>query len=415
MNIWKEIGYKLQSASSHRDDKAGYPRVNNHIHTPWSFSSFSSIDDIIEAAKKENISVLGINDFNTLDGFNEWAEKCYNAGIFPLFNIEMIGLNHNDLEAGRRVNDPNNPGRTYISGKALAYPRILSKDKAARLKHIRDRSNEHVRLMTMKVNELLGELDGNLRIDFDEMLADYTRGMARERHLAGMIRKKTEEKYPDGKKASGIFYRLLGDDFSKIRQGDTAGLDNLIRSKLLKAGGTAFVEEDPEIFIEPAQIRDLILDAGGIPTYPFLADFNNGMYTDFESDREEAASSLTEKGFYSVEFIPARNDYKRFRDYVMFLYDRGFIITFGTEHNSPGIKPLEVRAGGERALDEDLLGINYEGACIMAAHQYLSATEGSGYLDGNGLPRLSEKRKFIESGNKIINIVGSTPGTRGRW
>ncbi|MGM0666360.1 MAG: PHP domain-containing protein [Bacteroidota bacterium] len=406
MNIWSEISSRLkEEPGKDSPHDRQYPRVNTHIHTPWSFSSFSSIDDIIEAAGKENIRVLGINDFNTLDGFDEWAAKCFSADIFPLFNIEMTGLNRNDQEAGRRVNDPNNPGRTYISGKALAYPVIISEEKAARLKQVRDRSNEHVRLMTMKVNELLGEIDAGIMIDFDEMLAGHTKGMARERHLAGMIRKKTEEKYPGGSMASVIFHSLLGDDFNKIKKGDRAGLENLIRSKLLKAGGAAFVEEDPEIFIEPAEIRDLILDAGGIPTYPFLADFNDGMYTDFEGEREEAASELMNRGFCSVEFIPARNDYVRFRDYVMFLYDRGFIITFGTEHNAPGIKPLEVRAARERALDDELMKINYEGACILAAHQFLVATEGSGYLDESGRPRARERDKFIARGNRIIKSV----------
>jgi hypothetical protein len=406
MNIWNEISSRLKEEPGNETlHTSQYPGVNAHIHTPWSFSSFASIDDIIEAAVKENIQVLGINDFNTLDGFDEWATKCFNAGIFPLFNIEMIGLDRNDMEAGRRVNDPNNPGRTYISGKALAYPPVLSEESAGRLDHIRNLSNEHVRQMTLKVNELLAEIDPGLMIDFDEMLAGHTKGMARERHLAGMIRKKIGEKYPDGSRASVIFHSLLGDDFYKIRKGDRAGLENLIRSKLLKAGGAAFVEEDPEIFIEPTEIRDLILDAGGIPTYPFLADFNDGMYTDFEGDSEEAASALLDRGFCSVEFIPARNDYERFRDYVMFLYDRGFIVTFGTEHNAPGIKPLEVRAGGNQSLDDELMKINYEGACILAAHQFLVATEGSGYLDEKGRPHERERDRFIKRGDRIIKSV----------
>ena len=89
MNIWPEISEKLKNVPPCKSEQHEYLHVNAHIHTPYSFSSFDSIDSIITAAQKENISVLGINDFNTVDGFDEWVEKCYNAGIFPLFNIDF--------------------------------------------------------------------------------------------------------------------------------------------------------------------------------------------------------------------------------------------------------------------------------------------------------------------------------------
>jgi len=407
MKIWNRISEELNNVTQRNIESPDYLKVNAHVHTPYSFSSFDSIDSIIKAARKENISVLGINDFNTVDGFDEWAEKCYNAGIFPLFNIEMIGLNRIDLEAGHRVNDPNNPGRTYISGKALAYPLKISGDSLEKLKHIKDLSNEHVYRMTLKVNDILGRIDNDMIIDFDEMIHGHTRGMARERHLAGMIRRVIENKLYPGKDRNELFFTLLGKDYLAIEPGDNAKLENLIRSKMLKSGGAAFVEENPAGFIEPEEIRDLILDAGGLPTYPFLADFKDGKYTDFEIDRAKAAQSLLDRGYYSVEFIPARNEYGRLRDYVMYLYEQGFVVTFGTEHNSPGIKPLEVKAGGNHKLDEDLLRINYEGACIMAAHQYRTATEGEGYIDEDGRPKTGEKMEFISLGNKLIKTVCS--------
>ena len=39
-----------------------------------------------------------------------------------LFNIEFISLNVEDQKNGIRVNDPSNPGRTYLSGKGLTSP-----------------------------------------------------------------------------------------------------------------------------------------------------------------------------------------------------------------------------------------------------------------------------------------------------
>ncbi|GEM_PF-4695014 len=56
-----------------------YPKVNAHLHTPYSFSAFRDIDDALDRAATENVKVVGIND-------------------------------------------PANPGHIYLSGKGLAYP-----------------------------------------------------------------------------------------------------------------------------------------------------------------------------------------------------------------------------------------------------------------------------------------------------
>ena len=106
MDIWKHIS-ALKEELVYLDGIS----INNHVHTPWSFSSFASIDELILQAKTENISVLGINDFNTLAGYSEFAEKCISNSIFPLFNIEMIGLDREDRKNGLKINDPANPGR----------------------------------------------------------------------------------------------------------------------------------------------------------------------------------------------------------------------------------------------------------------------------------------------------------------
>ncbi len=397
MNFWEEISNRLLAAKSTAIDLSDNIRINNHVHTPWSYSSFNTVDAIIKQAKQEDIKVLGINDFNTVAGYGEWADKCLDNNIFPLFNIEMIGLDKADMSAGLHINDPGNPGRTYISGKALAYPSQMSEPNSESLKRIIEQSNGQIEEMTQKVNMLLQNIKPGLQLDYMRLLKENTRGMVRERHLAGAIR--------DLIHSDRVFLELLGSEYKSIDNSNFASVENLIRSRLLKAGGKAFIPEDPEIFIDPLEIRDIILDAGGIPTYPFLADFKKGEYTDFENEREEAAIKLIEKGFYSVEFIPPRNNYNLFREYALFLHEHGFIVTFGTEHNAPGYAPLEVTAGGNVKLDEDLLRINKEGAAILASHQYLTWKEGEGYLTDKGTPKVEEKEVYIELGRKLINTV----------
>lgn len=405
MDFWKEISNRLASSEPAKAVGLSGLKINNHVHTPWSYSSFSTVDKLIEQAVEENIAVLGINDFNTTAAYPEMADKCLLNRIFPLFNIEMIGLDHNNMKAGQRINDPGNPGRTYISGKGLAFPESLSDINIQKLAEIRVKSNDHIRSMTIKVNHLLSTIDEVLTIDFDTMQKDFSLGMVRERHLAAMIRDVIILSSKDATRRDAIFTKLLGKQYREINNGDKAQLENLIRSKMLKAGGSAFVPEDPEIFIDPSEIRDIILDAGGIPTYPFLADFNNGEYTDFERYREESAKKLIKEGFYSVEFIPARNEYSKFKEYAKFLYEYGFIVSFGTEHNSPGEAPLEVFGGGGTVLDDELLEMNSEAAAIIAAHQYKMYHEGQGYLSESGRPKMEEKDEFIEFGRKLIRLV----------
>ncbi len=95
--------------------------VNAHLHTPYSFSAFSDVKQALDMAASEGVKVVGINDFYSMDGYREWKEGCAERALFPLFGIEFISLNAEDQAAGLRVNDPNNPGLTYISGKGLDY------------------------------------------------------------------------------------------------------------------------------------------------------------------------------------------------------------------------------------------------------------------------------------------------------
>ena len=93
-----------------------FREANGHIHTPYSFSAFDSMDTVFKMAREEEISALGINDFFVTDGYEAFHDGCIRNNIFPLFNIEFIGLLKEEQKAGIRINDPNNPGRIYFSG-----------------------------------------------------------------------------------------------------------------------------------------------------------------------------------------------------------------------------------------------------------------------------------------------------------
>ena len=164
----------------------------------------------------------------------------------------------------------------------------------------------------------------------------------------------------------------------KPRQ-DIAGLEEELRARLLKAGAPAFVAEDEKAFMSMEEIVRIIENAGGIPTYPMLLDGAGGQITQFESDRERLLEVLKRRGFRSVEMIPMRNRFEVLKEYAEYFYQHGFIVSFGTEHNTTAMRPLTVACKNETPLDESLMKISFNGAACLAAHQYLVAKEGPDY------------------------------------
>jgi hypothetical protein len=384
-----------------KQKKQPVPEINGHIHTPHSFSAFSTIDLAFQMARHEGISVLGINDFYTTDGYEEFAEMAMRFNIFPLFNIEFIGLQKDLQEAGIRVNDPNNPGRTYFSGKGLRYPVKMSESSREKINTLQEESNRQSYQMVEKLNAFFAENQINLHFDAAELQQKLAKNLFRERHIAQAIRLEIfkEESTADGRKR--LFEKLFSGKALKAPIGRAASIENEIRSNLLKAGGTAFVPEDPKAFLSLEEVIELIIDAGGIPCYPVLLDDAQGNFTDYEADKEKLLKELVKNNVYSIELIPGRNDYEILKDFVTFFNQNGFVITFGTEHNTPQLDPLKVSCRGGVPLDKELMEINYEGTAVIAAHQYLLSNGMVGYLDGRKA-KIAEKEKFVELGKAVI-------------
>lgn len=383
-----------------------YPKVNAHMHTPYSFSAFEDIDDSLDRAVNEDVAVVGINDFYTTEGYKEWREGCQTRGLYPLFNIEMIGLSDVDQKAGLRVNDPGNPGRIYISGKGLRYPFKLEDPFASQLSKVRHESEVQVEAMCVKINQLLVDKEYGFSLDINWIKRELTKGSVRERHLAKALRLKVyEECNGDEKEITTVLENILDVNKLNIDVSDIASVENKIRSNLLKSGGSAFVPETSEAFLPVDSVCNIIIAAGGIPTYPFLADDANGSYTDFEKDLEKVSKDLADRGFSSVEFISTRNDVALLEKYASYLHNQGFVVTLGSEHNTPAMEPIELYARNGVPLTETLMKINYEGACVIAAHQHLVEQGLDGYIDENGVAHKNQRDVFVKLGDEVIKAA----------
>ena len=377
--------------------------VNAHLHTPYSFSAFRDIDEALDRAVTENVRVVGINDFYTVKGYEAWADGCRKRKLYPLFGIEFISLNEADQKAGLRVNDPANPGRTYLSGKGMSHPFGLGEPYATLLSTVQAASNRQVEAMCEKLNGHLREKEASFTLDVEQIKQNLTSGSLRERHLARALRMKVYEVCRNEEATiQSLLTKLFGGKAVKSSLDDMAAVENEIRGNLLKAGGAAFVPEEATAFLPMEKVQELIVAAGGIPTYPFLADDAQGNYTDFESDLERVAGQLTERGFHSVEFITTRNSVELLERYAAYLHDRGFVVTFGSEHNTPAMEPIELFARQGTPLTDRLKQINYEGACLIAAHQHVVSQGLAGYVDAHGNADRSKRDEFVTLGDALI-------------
>ena len=381
-----------------------YREANGHIHTPYSFSAFSDLTAIFSMARNENIAVLGINDFFVTDGYQDFYDGSVENSVFPLFNIEFIGLMKEHQKKNIRINDQNNPGRIYFSGKGLDYPFSPGFLMKWRLESVIRESQKQVKAMISKLNQLIEPINPSLILSYDGIKTRFARDLVRERHLAKAVRSTAADYFSSPEDQIQFIESLYGGRKSNAGINNEALLENEIRSILLKSGGAAFVQENESSFMDLKMIINIILKSGGIPCYPVLLDDASGNFTEFENTPEKLHESLTSMKIGCIELIPCRNNISILRNFVKFFDEKGYLITFGTEHNTPEMMPLTVSARGQEPLDEELKQIAWNSVCVIAAHQYLRAQGRQGYVLPDGRLSFKQKRELTFLGKLVIEF-----------
>lgn len=153
----------------------------------------------------------------------------------------------------------------------------------------------------------------------------------------------------------------------------------------MKAGKPAYVTET---FVDFDHAYRLILALGGIPCYPTLADGTTPI-TGYEQPVENLIADLKARGIPCAELIPIRNTPVVLSQYVHAMRDAGLFVTAGTEHNTLDLLPLAPTCLGGEPIPDDIQEIFWEGACVVAAHQYMTMNGRSGFAgDIKGFQRL---------------------------
>jgi len=362
------------------------PPVNTHIHLPPNFSAFDTVGQAIELASQQEIGVLGVSNYYDYHVYAEFVERAFEQHIFPLFGLEIISMQRDLRDSGVKVNDPGNPGKTYICGKGITRFGAMTDEAIRLLDIIRRNDKQRMQEMIARLRSTFGERGLAAEIDENSAIDRVVRrhGSPRatvflqERHASQVFQELLGEDVPADRRIA-LLNRILDAETKAKGPEDAVAIQNDIRSHLMKAGKAAFVEET---FLSFDEAKRLVLELGGIPCYPTLADGTSPV-CQFEADVDQLIDTLQNNGLHAAEWILPRNSIAVAREYVTKMRGAGLVLTAGTEHNTLDLIPL-APACGDGPVPDDLRAVFWEGACVVAGHQFLTLHGECGYVDAAG-------------------------------
>ncbi|MBN1556018.1 MAG: hypothetical protein JXA11_14840 [Phycisphaerae bacterium] len=363
-------------------------KVNSHIHLPPNFSAFQSVADAVLLAAEQDVRVLCASNYYDFNVYGSFVAKAKDKRIFPLFGTEIISLIEELVDGGVRVNDPGNPGRMYICGKGITKISPLSARAAALLGFIRGSDEARMAEMVARLDDIFAARGVDVGLEeqaVKEMVVrrhgcDVDAVVLQERHVAQAFQEALFQKVTPADRAAALS-KILGVEYTAGPE-EAVRIQGEIRAHLMKAGKPAFVKEQ---FVNYPEARELILELGGIPCYPTLAD-GAKVICEYETPVEALIDNILGMDVHMVELIPIRNRPEVLTDYVTKMRAAGIAVAGGTEHNTLDRIGMEPTCVGGAPVPEEVKDIFWEGACVIAAHQFLTLHNECGYVDATGNP-----------------------------
>jgi hypothetical protein len=388
---------EMQAAAEAQGAPRARRKNNGHVHLPPNFSAFESVQQAVDLAAAQGVTVLGASNYYHYGVYADFASATRQKGIFPLFGLEVICLLDDLARAGVKVNDPGNPGKMYLCGKGITRFAPMNPAACDIIDLIwRNDTGRMARMVATlaRLFESRGVATG-LTLEAVKAMVVRRHGSppetvcVQERHVAQAFQEALFARVPgpaDGRAGSPAagraeaMRRLFG-AAPTAGPDDAVAVQNDIRSHLMKAGKAAFVDE---ALISFDQGYRLIVELGGIPCYPTLADGASPI-CGYEEPVEKLIGTLKDNRIYCAEYIPIRNQPDVLTRYVKAVRAAGFVVTGGTEHNTLDLLPMEPTCLKGQPVPEDVKEIFWEGACVAAAHQFLTLHGQCGYVDGRGM------------------------------
>lgn len=364
--------------------------ANMHAHTFFSFNAYGlSPTGVAWTAKKEGIPLMGIVDFDVLDGVEEFLQACLIAGVRG--SAAMETRVYLPEFADREINSPGEPGVFYYMGIGFVQSQA-SCDAMGTLSDLRRRAEERNRAMVGRINAYLAPVG----VDYDRDVLPLTpAGNATERHLLAAYTRKVEESVPESVKFWAV--KLKMDEEQVAAQiGNPAVFHNTVRAKLMKRGGVGYVQPDAGSFPTVEEVNRLILACGALPCATWLDGLSAG-----EQAEEELLRMLIGKGVVALNIVPDRNwniadplvrekKVKNLYAVVDLAQRLDLPLNIGTEMNAPGLKLVDDFDAPELAPVRQAF---LDGAYFIYGHTMLQLAAGTGYQSEWARVHLPERRE----------------------
>ena len=405
MNSLKSLGkiHELCSEAAKGTRPAVRPRVNSHIHLPPNFSAFVSVQQAVELAAKQEVGVLGVSNYYDYDVYGDFVALAKKHAIFPLFGLEIIALIDQLVKDGVKINDPGNPGKIYICGKGITRFAPMNAEAQRLIGTIRRNDSDRMRKTIERLAQVFAERGVKTGLDESAVIdmvvkrhgCPRSRVYLQERHACQAFQERFFELVPESQRVEALS-KVLGVP-AKVGPADHVKIQNEIRTHLMKAGKVAFV---PEQYLSFEEAHRLILELGGVPCYPTLADGTSPVCP-YEEPIDKLIANIKSANVYAAEFIPIRNTPEVLSKYVTAMRKAGLVVTAGTEHNTLDLLPIEPTCLKGVPMPEECKEIFWEGACVVAAHQFVTLQGETGFVDAAGKPNA----KYANDEDRIASFA----------
>lgn len=390
-----------------RPPKRDHPVANMHCHSFYSYNaSGRSPTALAWLARQQSIDLMGIVDFDTLDGVDEFLTACDALDVRGSAGMET--RTYIPEFAAYVTNSVGEPGIYYHMGIGFTSSKT-SPVAAPILETMHRRALERNLNIISRLNDFLAPV----AIDYEQDVLPLTPGgNAIERHIILAYVQAAQRMVDDIPAFWASKLDMSREEVERLLV-EMAQFQNMLRVRLMKRGGVGYIQPNPETFPTVEEFHSLVTACGAIPTATWLDGLSDG-----EQRTPELLDLLIGKGAAALNLIPDRNwnvadpdlravKVRNLHEVVALAADLDLPLNIGTEMNSFGLKIVDDFDAPALLPVRDAF---LDGAYFIYGHTVAQRSLGLGYQSdwvAKSLPTRRERNRFYMRLGQLVE-----PGRR---